>query len=63
MPSQPVNSTLRQPKPEALFEALARAVELYRDPPRLAAVQARGMKANFGWTTAAARFERLFEAP
>ena len=53
----------RQPKPEALFEALVRAVELYRDPPRLAAVQARGMKANFGWTTAAAQFERLFEAP
>ncbi len=53
----------RQPKPEALFEALVRAVELYRDPPRLAAVQARGMKANFGWTTAAAQYERLFEAP
>lgn len=50
----------RKPTPEALFEALVRAVELYRDPPRLAAVQARGMRADFAWNAAAAEYERLF---
>ena len=51
-----------RPTPEALFEALVRAVELYRDPPALAVVQRRGMTADFGWSAAAQQYERLFLA-
>ena len=49
-----------EPTPEALFEALVRAVELYRDPAALAVVQRRGMTAHFSWSAAAAEYERLF---
>ncbi len=49
-----------KPTPEALFEALVRAVELYRDPAALAVVQRRGMTADFSWNAAAAEYERLF---
>ncbi len=49
-----------KPTPDALFAALVRAVELYRDPEAYARVQARGMKSDFSWTAAAAEYERLF---
>ncbi len=51
-----------QPTPEALFYALVRAVELYRDRPRYLEVQKRGMSQDFSWTAAAARYEALFQA-
>ncbi len=49
-----------QPSPEALYEALVRAVALYRDAPRYAAVQRRGMTQNFGWDQAAEAYESLY---
>jgi starch synthase len=52
-----------RPTSEALFEALVRAVELYRDRARYEAVQRRGMKCDFGWAASAAEYERLFTAP
>ena len=52
-----------RPTPEALFEAMVRAVELYRDRPRYEAVQKRGMKCEFGWAASAAEYERLFNSP
>ena len=49
-----------KPTPDALFAALARAVELYRDAPAYTAVQKRGMAQDFSWGPAAAAYERLF---
>jgi len=51
-----------RPTPEALFGALVRAVELFRDPVTYAAVQRRGMIRDFSWPRAAAEYERLFSA-
>ncbi len=50
----------KSPTADALFGALVRAVELYRDRPAYTAVQARGMKCDFGWAASAAEYERLF---
>lgn len=52
-----------QPTPQALFGALVRAVELFRDPAAHAVVQRRGMTRDFSWTGAAREYERLFRAP
>ena len=52
-----------QPTAEALFGALVRAVELFRDEAAYAAVQRRGMTADFSWAAAAAEYERLFGLP
>jgi starch synthase len=52
-----------EPTPEALFNALVRAVALYRDPKAYAEVQKRGMALDFSWTKAASEYERLFERP
>lgn len=48
------------PSADALYEALVRAVALYRDPPRYAAVQRRGMSQDFGWDRAAGQYEALY---
>jgi starch synthase len=50
-----------QPTADALFHALVRAVELFRDRPAWLAVQQRGMRGEFGWTQAAAQYEQLYE--
>ena len=42
-------------------DGLDRAVTLYTDKPRLAAVQQRGMRKNFGWSKAALAYERLYQ--
>lgn len=49
-----------RPTSDALFGALVRAVELYRDPMRYLAVQRRGLQSDFGWAAAAASYERLY---
>ncbi len=46
--------------PEGLYQALLRAVELFRNPEAYLAVQQQGMKNDFGWSRAAAEYERLF---
>lgn len=48
------------PSGEALYEALVRAVTLFRDPARYAAVQRRGMVQDFGWARAASQYEALY---
>lgn len=47
------------PTGEALFAAMVRAVELYRDPAKLAQVRLRGMSEDFSWERAAKAYERL----
>ena len=49
------------PTAEGLREALGRSLKLFADPPRRAAVQARGMAADFSWKVAAAGYERLYQ--
>ena len=51
------------PTPEAMFGALVRCVELFRDPARYLAVQRRGMNSDFGWGRAAAAYEQLYRGP
>jgi starch synthase len=46
---------------EGLGEALQRALVLYADTKRYAAVQKRGMERNFSWATAAAAYEQLYQ--
>ena len=49
-----------RPTPESFFEAMVRAVELFRDRERYRAVQKAGMVLDFGWEHAAAAYETLF---
>lgn len=44
-----------------LGDALARALRLYRDKPRFAAVQQRGFARDFSWSKAAEAYERLYQ--
>ena len=44
----------------SLRDALERALRLYADRPRLAAVQRRGMARDFSWTISAAAYEALY---
>jgi starch synthase len=49
-----------EPKAPALRGALERALKLFGDKPRYAAVQQRGMARDFSWKTAAAAYESLY---
>ena len=49
------------PTAESLGDALTRAMKLFADPARLAAVQKRGMARDFSWKIAAAGYERLYQ--
>jgi len=49
-----------QPTADSLYEALVRAVGLFRDKERYAAVQQRGMRQDFGWHKAAHAYEKLY---
>lgn len=48
------------PTADALYEALVRAVGLFRDPARYREVQLRGMRQDFGWHKAALAYEQLY---
>jgi starch synthase len=48
------------PTAAGLREALGRALSLFADKPRLAAVQHRGMNRPFGWQHAASGYEKLY---
>jgi starch synthase len=48
------------PNAASLRDALERALVLYRDPARYAAVQQRGMARDFSWEVAAAGYETLY---
>ncbi|MDB6169122.1 MAG: glycogen/starch synthase, ADP-glucose type [Verrucomicrobia bacterium] len=49
------------PTTEGIGEGLHRALKLYADKPRLAAVQRRGMSRDFSWRAAAEGYERLYQ--
>ena len=49
------------PTAEGLREALERALKLFGDPARMAAVQKRGMAKDFSWKSAAAGYEKLYQ--
>jgi starch synthase len=49
-----------EPTAEGLGDALERALRLFGDRPRYAAVQQRGMARDFSWKTAAAAYEALY---
>lgn len=46
---------------EGLGHALHRALRLFDDKPRLAAVQQRGMKKDFSWRKAAVAYEQMYQ--
>ncbi|MEO6874072.1 MAG: glycogen synthase GlgA [Opitutaceae bacterium] len=48
------------PTSEGLGDALNRALQLFADQPRMAAVQQRGMAKDFSWKIAAAGYEKLY---
>ncbi len=47
--------------PEALSEALRRALETYRLPPVWRRLQQHGMRADFSWDRSAGRYQDLYE--
>ncbi|HTQ30675.1 MAG TPA: glycosyltransferase, partial [Opitutaceae bacterium] len=49
------------PSAEGLRDALQRALKLFADKPRLAAVQRRGMARDFSWKNAAKAYEKLYQ--
>jgi len=48
--------------PEALFEAVQRAIAVYRDAPRWQDVMRAGMACDFSWGNSASQYLRLYEA-
>ena len=50
-----------EPNAASLRDALERALILYADKPRLAAVQRRGMARDFSWAASAAAYEALYQ--
>jgi starch synthase len=50
-----------EPNAASLRDALQRALILYADRPRYAAVQQRAMARDFSWKVAAAGYERLYQ--
>lgn len=59
----PKNGTglMCSPTAAGLREALARALKLYADKPRYAAIQARGMSRDFSWQASAIAYEQLYK--
>jgi starch synthase len=50
-----------EPNAASLRDALHRALTLFADRPRYAAVQQRGMARDFSWKVAAAGYEQLYQ--
>lgn len=48
--------------PEAVAEAMIRALALYRNPGQLGAMRVRGMTQDFSWRRSAQQYERLFQS-
>ncbi len=59
---QPATGTglMCEPNAASLRDALARALTLFADAPRYAAVQQRGMTRDFSWNVAAVGYETLY---
>lgn len=50
-----------EPNSTGLLDALQRALALFADPVRYAAVQQRGMARDFSWKSAAGAYDRLYQ--
>ena len=50
-----------EPSSTGVLEALQRALALFADPTRYAAVQQRGMARDFSWKSAAGAYDRLYQ--
>ena len=50
-----------EPNSTGLLDALQRALALFADPARYAAVQQRGMARDFSWKSAAGAYDRLYQ--
>ena len=50
-----------EPNPDKLFQAIRRALELYRDKKELAAVQKRAMKQDFSWRKSAKEYLQMYK--
>jgi starch synthase len=61
--ADPQNGTglMCEPNAASLRDALHRAMALFADPARYAAVQRRGMARDFSWKVAAGAYERLYQ--
>jgi starch synthase len=61
--ADPLNGTglMCEPNAASLRDALHRAMALFADPARYAAVQRRGMARDFSWKVAAGAYERLYQ--
>jgi starch synthase len=61
--AQPAAGTglMCEPTAAGLREALHRALRLFADAPRYAAVQRRGMERDFSWKKASGAYERLYQ--
>ena len=62
--SDPANGTglMCEPNAASLLEALQRALVLYADPARYAAVQQRGMARDSSWAEAARKYAGLYRS-
>jgi starch synthase len=49
------------PTADGLSQALSRAMKLFADQPRYAAVQQRGLARDFSWQSAAKAHEKLYQ--
>lgn len=57
---QPNGFTFDDYTPEALWEALERALAVYQNKAKWRKLQKNGMTADFSWTTAARKYESLY---
>lgn len=53
--------TFDEASPQALLDAMSRAIALHRDGPRWKAVMHAAMKADFSWDSAAQSYETLYD--
>ena len=62
IPEAPDGGTglLFAPTEQGISWALERAIILHRNPEKLRAAIGRGMRREFGWATAARRYEQLY---
>jgi starch synthase len=56
-----VGFTFEAARPEALVEAIGRALETFEDRRRWAGLQRRGMKRDFSWARSARRYLELYQ--
>jgi starch synthase len=59
-PGRGLGFAFEEYRPEALLDALARALRAFRDQPRWSRLMASGMRRDFSWTASAKRYLDLY---